>query len=69
MKSVNENNEAVLTNIKIWNLDLWKKMAIFYQPQHVIYFCTWFKLHKMGKILIHISKTDTICSLEHMSQS
>lgn len=62
MKSVNENNEAVLTNIKLWNLGLWKKTAIFYQPQRVIYFCIWFKLRKMEKILIHISKTDTICS-------
>lgn len=59
MKLVNENNGAVLTNIKIWNLGLRKKMAIFYQPQHVIYFRIWFKLHKMEKI----SKTDTIYSL------
>lgn len=62
MKSVSENNEALLTDVKTWNLGLLKKTAIFYQPQRVIYFCIRFKLHKMEKILIPISKTDTICS-------
>ena len=38
-------------------------MVILYQPQHVIYFCMRFKLHKMEKILIHVSKTDTFYSL------
>ena len=63
MTTVDENNEAILRNIKIWNLCLWKKMVILYQPQHEIYFCMRFKLHKMEKILIHVSKTDTFYSL------
>lgn len=40
-----------------------EEMAILYQPQHVIYFYIWFKLHKMKKISIPIGKTDTIYSL------
>lgn len=60
---MSDNNETVLSNIDIWNLGLWKKTVILYQPRHVIYFCMRFKLHKMEKILIRISRTDTLYSL------